>query len=319
MPTATFLWRVEIRVPWDAVSAFEEALEPKCMAVSSFRQEAGTGATDRLGADQRARTGTKKKSSASETNDLWRVEGFMGAEPDPLALDAALAKAARAIGVNPPKARIHLVPPRDWVAENLADFPPVRVGRYFIHGSHYGAPPPGGRVAIQLDAGAAFGSGEHPSTAACLMALDRLAKGRRFLKPLDMGCGSGILALAMAKTWRVPVIASDLDDEAVRVTARNAGINGVGRLVRTACGPGYRTPAVAKGGPYDLIVANILARPIRRMAGEVAHHLERRGVAVLSGFLERDGLPVLARHRAFGLKLASRITIDGWQTLVVVR
>ena len=100
---------------------------------------------------------------------------------------------------------------------------------------------------------------------------------------------------------------------------RNAGINGVGRLVRTACGPGYGTQAVAKGGPYDLIVANILARPIREMAGDLALHLERRGVAVVSGFLERDGASVLARHRAHGLKLARRITIDGWQTLVIVR
>lgn len=296
MPTATFLWRVEIRVPSQAIPHFEEALKPGCMSVSSFVE-----------------------GDADDPEAVWRVEGFMGAEPDPAALDATLAKAARTIGVNPPKARIHLVPPRDWVAENLIDFPPVRVGRYFIHGSHYGAPPPAGSVAIQLDAGAAFGSGEHPSTAACLMALDRLAKRRRFLKPLDMGCGSGILALAMAKTWRVPVAASDIDDEAVRVTARNAGINGVGRLVRTACGPGYKTPAVARGGPYDLIVANILARPICRMAGELAHHLERRGVAVVSGFLERDGALVLARHLAFGMKLASRITIDGWQTLVIVR
>lgn len=292
MPTATFLWRVEIQVPSQAAPAFEEALEPKCMAVSTF---------------------------GDETDSVWRVEGFMGAEPDPAALDATLAKAARAVGVEPPKARIHLVPPRDWVAENLANFPPVRVGRYFIHGSHYRTPPPAGSVAIRLDAGGAFGSGEHPSTAACLMALDRLAKGRRFLKPLDMGCGSGILALAMAKTWRVPVITSDIDDEAVRITGLNAGINGVGRLVRTACGPGYRTRAVARGGPYDLIVANILARPIREMAGDLALHLERRGVAVVSGFLERDGASVLARHRAYGLKLARRITIDSWQTLVIIR
>ncbi len=296
MPTATFLWRIEFRVPSEAIPHFEEALWPDCMSVSAFVE----GDSDNPDAD-------------------WRVEGFTGAEPDARAVALRLAKAARAFGIETPKARIHLVPPRDWAAENMADFPPVRVGRYFVHGSHFEGCPPAGRVGIQLDAGAAFGTGEHASTAACLMALDGLAKKRRFLKPLDLGCGSGILALAIAKTWRVRVLASDIDPIAVDVTARNAGINGVGKLIRTTCGPGYRSPALARGGPYDLIAANILAWPLAHMAGDLNRHLAPGGVAIVSGLLKRDGRRVIAAHRHFGLKLIDTITVDGWQTLLMAR
>ncbi len=296
MPTATFLWRIEFRVPSEAIPHFEEALWPDCMSVSAFVE----GDSDDPDAD-------------------WRVEGFTGAEPDERALAQRLAKAARAFGIEAPKAKIHLVPPRDWAAENMADFPPVRVGRYFIHGSHFEGRPPAGQVGIQLDAGAAFGSGEHASTTACLMALDGLAKKRRFLKPLDLGCGSGILALAMAKTWRVRVLASDIDPIAVDVTARNARVNGVGKLIGTTCGPGYRPPALARGAPYDLIAANILARPLAHMAGDLNRHLAPGGVAIVSGLLERDGRWVIAAHRHFGLKLIDTITLDGWQALLMSR
>jgi len=277
MPTATFLWRIELRVPTQAIPHFEEALRPECMSVSAFVE----GSTDDPDAE-------------------WRVEGLTSAEPDARAVALRLAKAARAFGIETPKARIYLVPPRDWAAENMADFP-------------------AGRVAIQLDAGAAFGSGEHASTAACLMALDGLAKKRRFLKPLDLGCGSGILALAIAKTWRVRVLASDIDPIAVDVTTRNARVNGIGKFIRTACGPGYRSPGLARGAPYDLIAANILARPLVHMADDLKRHLVPGGVAIVSGLLERDGRWVIAAHRHFGLKLIDTITVDGWQTLLIAR
>ena len=250
---------------------------------------------------------------------IWRVEGFTGAEPDQQALTHAFAKAAGNTGIVPPVPKIDLVPPRDWVAENLADFPPVSVGRYFIHGSHFNGAPPAGSVALQLDAGSAFGSGEHPSTAGCLMALDRLARERRFRRPLDMGCGSGILTLALAKTWRAPVVACDIDDEAVRMTAANAARNGVTRMVRAWCGAGYRTPAVAKGGPYDLIVSNILARPLKDMAGDLVSTLAPGGVAVLSGLFRRDGRLVIAAHRGRGLWLICTIILSDWITIVMGR
>lgn len=205
------------------------------------------------------------------------------------------------------------------MAENLTDFPPLSLGRYFIHGSHFDGLAPAGSVALRLDAGPAFGSGEHPSTAGCLMALDRLARERRFRHLLDMGCGSGILTLAMAKTWHAPVVACDIDDEAVRVTAANAGLNNVGKLVRARCGPSYRTPAVAKGETYDLIVANILARPLKAMAGDLRAVLAPGGVAVLSGLLKRDGRLVIAAHRVRGLRLIRTVLINDWITIVMGR
>jgi len=295
----TFLWRIEIKTPTAAAADFEAALGSRCASVSSFM----------LDSDD-------KKSD-------WRIEGFTGAEPDKDGLNKAFAKIAESHGIETPTAKIELVAPMDWLAENLTDFPPLSVARYFIHGTHIEAPPPSGRVVIRLDSGAAFGSGEHPSTAGCLMALDRLAKARRFRRPLDMGCGSGILTLAMAGTWKVPVVACDIDPEAVRVTARNARINGrstgAGRLVRAACGPGYQTPAVRDAAPYDLICANILARPLCRMAGDAAGMLADSGVIVLSGLVERDAMRVIQRHRARGLRLIESLTLSGWTTIVMGR
>ncbi len=303
-PPATFLWRIEIRVPEAALRDFEAVLEPCCASISSFML------------DDNGKGGDNDKSD-------WRIEGFTGAEPDKEALARAFTKTAKACGFEAPKAKIQLVPPTDWLAENMADFPPLRIGRYFIHGSRdKGAPPPGS-VAITLDAGAAFGSGEHPSTAGCLMALDRLAKGRHFRRPLDMGCGSGILTLAMTGTWKAPVVACDIDPEAVRVTAHNVKnngrITGGAHLVRAVHGPGYQTPAVRNGGPYDLICANILARPLCDMAGDATGFLDRPGVVILSGLVERDAMRVIARHRAHGLRLIRTIILSGWITIVMGR
>lgn len=296
MTARTFLWQIEVRVPSGAAGAFQDALAPFCMAVSAFAE-----------------------TDTDDPDGYWRVDGITGAEPDQKAITQALGKTARRLGMEPPEPRIELQPPRDWVAENLADFPANRIGRYFIHGSHFEGRLPPGLVTIRLDAGTAFGSGEHPSTAACLAVLDRLAKAKKIFRPLDMGCGSGILSLAMAKTWKVPVIACDIDAEAVRVTAQNARLNGVGRLVRARTGPGYLTPVVAQGGPYDLITANILARPLCRMASAAAGALAKGGAIVLSGLLERDAPQVIARHRAHGLKLVRALTIEGWITIVMGR
>jgi ribosomal protein L11 methyltransferase len=290
MSTATAGWRVALEVPAAAVDAFAAALQSHCAAISWFGEDQGP----------------------------WQIEGYAPLPPDPAALAVALALAAAASDITPPQVKIEPLPPTNWAHANLDAFPPLTIGRFFVHGSHDSGVVPGGRIGLRVDAATAFGSGRHASTAGCLEALGLLAH-RRISRPLDMGCGSGILAIAAARLWQSPVVAVDNDPEATIVTRRNAARNRVGRLVRALCADSYAAPGIAARAPYDLIVCNILARPLRRMARDLARCLAPGGVAVLSGFLAADAGAVLAAHRLQGLRLIRRITIDDWQTLIVGR
>ncbi len=255
-----------------------------------------------------------------EAAALWRVEAY---PREPL-LDAALevrlrlvAAAAGGSVVSIAEARL---PERDWLSENRRAFPPLRIGRFFVHGSHWpGAQnqrPPAGAIAIEIDAATAFGTGEHPSTAGCLMALDLLARRRRFWRPLDIGTGSGVLAIAAAKRLHRPVLAGDIDPGSVRVAAHHARRNGLAGRVRAVRAAGLRHRAVRRA-PYDLVFANILARPLMLLARDVARALAPGGVVVLAGLLRRQEGGVVAAYRAQGLALERRLVIDGWSTLVM--
>ena len=291
MPVSPGLWRMRLGVAGQAAAAFAEALDAHAAAVSWSEPDGGEA----------------------------RIEAISEREPDLVVLEALLGEVAAAFGVAPPALDVAWLAGRDWLAENRRAFPPVEAGRYFIHGSHFRGSVPMGRIGLQLDAATAFGTGEHASTRGCLLALDGLAGRRRFRNALDLGCGSGILAIAMAKTWGRPVIAADVDAEAVRVAARNAKRNGVGALLKAVSSDGYRAPALRRPAPYDLIVANILAGPLVRLAAGLERHLARRGVAVLAGLLEDEAGGVLSAHRRHGLRLARRIVLDGWTTLVLRR
>ena len=248
----------------------------------------------------------------------WRVEAFPAAPLLSAGLEIRLRLTAAASGgtlIELSEERLH---ERDWLGENLRAFPPVRIGRFFIHGSHWRGLPPPGTIAIEIDAASAFGTGEHPTTAGCLLALDALARRRRFRAPLDIGTGSGILAIAAAKRLRRRVLASDIDPEAVRVARRHVRRNGLGGLVKVVEGAGYRGRQVRRSR-YDLIFANILARPLMAMASGLARSLAPGGRAVLSGLLARQEAMVLAAHRAQGLALERRLLIDGWSTLILCR
>jgi ribosomal protein L11 methyltransferase len=170
-----------------------------------------------------------------------------------------------------------------------------------------------------VDAGAAFGSGEHGTTHCCLEALDWLSKKRNFRKILDMGCGSGILAIAAAKLWKTEVIAVDIDPVAVRVTVDNVQINRETTRVSAAVSDGYAGDKVKKGGPYELIVSNILARPLIAFAPDLARNLMPEGYAVLSGLLTSQESQVLSAHVMQGLKLEKRFVNKEWCTLVLKR
>jgi ribosomal protein L11 methyltransferase len=260
--------------------------------------------------------------SAFEASSGWIVEGLTDGKPDRAALAAAWALTARDLGAGAAALlgdlRIERLAPRDWIAENQQGFPPLRIGRFFIHGSHVEPPPRAGVIALRIDAAMAFGTGEHATTRGCLMAMERLAR-RRVRRALDMGTGTGILAMAAARLWRCPVLACDIDGGAVQAAGENSAANGVRNRVRLRRSNGYRDAAVRGGRPFDLIVANILARPLKAMAGDLARHLAPDGVAILSGLLARQSAMVLAAHRARGLHLCRRIAVEGWETLVLER
>jgi len=254
-----------------------------------------------------------------EDGTLWRLELLHPAEPDRDALAARLAPLAERAGLARIDISVLPVAATDWLARTAESFPARPIGRFWVHGSHIEGPAPEGTLPIELDAGLAFGSGEHASTEGCLLALERLARRRRFRRILDLGCGSGILAIAAARLWTARVIAADIDPVAVEVARANAERNGVGHRIRALASDGYGNPLVRAGGPYQLIVANILADPLCALARATARHLAPGGALVLSGLLDRQAPRVLEAHRRHHLALQARIDVTIWTTLVLRR
>ncbi len=283
------MFKIGLTVPAGAMALVEAALEPFTAAQSSFVED--------------------------ERTDRWRIEGYCDVAPDPAALATALAVAARAAGIDEPAHEITPVAARDWVAENQASFAPLRVARFFIHPSHYTGPVPCGAIAIRIDAGMAFGTGAHATTAGCLEALDQIARRRRPHRVLDLGCGSGILAIAAARLWRRPVLASDLDPVAARIAQANARHNRAAPWVRTLTAEGLRHPHLRRR--FDLIAANILARPLIRLAGDIVRQLAPGGYVILSGVLNRQAGAVTAPYRSRGLQLVARHGQAEWTTLIL--
>ncbi|MDE2017009.1 MAG: 50S ribosomal protein L11 methyltransferase, partial [Hyphomicrobiales bacterium] len=207
----------------------------------------------------------------------------------------------------------------DWVARSLEGLAPVRAGRFLVHGGHDRDRVAANDVAVEIEAGLAFGTGHHGTTRGCLLLLDDELKRRRLRRILDVGTGAGTLAIAAARRLKIPVAAGDLDPVAVATAADNARLNGVATLVRPVVARGARHGALRAGAPYDAILANILAKPLRGLAPELASLLGRRGALFLSGLLARDVPGVLDAYRAQGLYLTRRIDLDGWAALRLTR
>jgi ribosomal protein L11 methyltransferase len=281
-------WKIELVVRQADVQAWGAALDPFAVAIAAFEIVPGGD---------------------------WRIEAYATEPPEPDAIQAALLEASTDLPVGVPPFHVAPLPPVDWLAENRHGFPPQAIARFFIHGSHFEGRIPPGRIGILVDAATAFGSGEHATTRGCLGAIDALAKRRRIRRPLDVGSGSGILAIGLAKRVRVPVVATDIDPESVRVARENTVINGVARQVTVGRADGYRARLVRGKRPYDLIIANILAGPLCRLAPSLRRHLAPGGSAVLSGLLVAQEAQVVAAHRAQRLWLVRRTRRDGWSTL----
>lgn len=217
-------------------------------------------------------------------------------------------------GLPIPEIKESILPDEDWMAAVYRDFPPLTIGQFYIYGSHIEDALPTDLIPLQIDAATAFGSGQHESTEGCLKALSLLANQQSFAHPLDMGCGSGILALAMALLWKVPVLACDNDPEAVRVTLENGRKNAVENLIQAEVSEGF---AALTGKTFDIITANILAGPLCQMAEDAAHALLPGGIIVLSGLLNRQAEDVIDAYRSVGIRLINQIFIGDWTTLIM--
>ena len=286
-------WRIDLVVPATAQAAFEGALEP---------------------------LGGALVIGLPRDDGLVALQVYLQENPEETVLRACLASAAEAAGTPVPEARIAALANTDWVAESQSNLPAIRAGRFYLHGSHVTAPPPTASIPLLIDANVAFGTGRHETTRGCLLALEGLAKaGLRPRRLLDLGCGSGILALGMAKLWRRPVLAADNDPAAVEVARINARINRSARWVRPLVSESYQHRLLKAVGPFDLIVANILAEPLAAMAADLRAHLAPGGRAVLSGLLVSQERLVLNPHRAQGLSLLRRLRLGEWSTLVLRR
>ena len=248
----------------------------------------------------------------------WTLRSVCTARPDESALRFRLAVAAAATGREASPVSVATLPATDWVAEVNRRTPPIRAGKFFVRGSHVTEEPPPGSIGIVLDAGRAFGTGSHESTRGCLLAFERMpAPGEGTV--LDLGTGSGILAIAAAKLWRRPVLAADTDAVSVETAKENASRNGVGAMIETCRSRGFSNARLRRAAPCSLIAANILANPLIRLAPRFAQYLGTDGRAVLSGLLVEQESAVAGVYASHGLAVRDRIEAGGWATLVVGR
>ncbi len=211
------------------------------------------------------------------------------------------------------------IPDVDWMAQVLAELKPVRAGRFVVHGAHDRKTVRGNEVAIEIEAGQAFGTGHHGTTAGCLVTIDRIVRCRRPRNGLDLGTGTAVLAIGLAKRARAPVLATDIDPVATRVARQNVRANGMAALVRCETARGLDHSSIRRNAPFDLMVANILAGPLMKLAPAVARNLAPRGDLVLSGILARQRQAVLAAYRPHGITHRATLRLGEWVTLRLSR
>jgi ribosomal protein L11 methyltransferase len=246
-----------------------------------------------------------------EDRDVWRIDAFptTGEEADGL---------VAALGAYPKlKTVVEKLADADWLAMALSGLPPVRAGRFFVYGAHDKGRAPTNTVNLRIEAGAAFGTGHHGTTVGCLIAYDDLIKAKRFGRVLDVGAGTGVLAIAAARTGTKTAVGTDIDGPSVRISQENAKLNKANARFVHASGLGDRL--VRQAAPYDLVFANILAPPLVALSHDIKLALRPGGFAILSGLLRTQERRVLAAYLSKGFRLHRRIHRDAWATLVLRR
>ena len=272
-------------------------------------------------------------SAFEEAPGRWSLAIHFRQQPDEAAVRVLIASAVGRAAAD--ALAFETLAPTDWVSKSLEDLAPVEAGRFVVHGAHHRARVRANRIGVEIEAALAFGTGHHGTTRGCLLALDRIVKGRRSERDksagstwprkrqrsvvLDIGTGTGVLAIAAAKTLRRPVLASDIDARAVTIARDNARINRVGVVVRVIHAAGLHAAPFRARAPYGLIFANILLDPLKALATPMARLVAANRQIVLSGLLAAQAGAAVASYRARGLALVRRTTLEGWATLVLVR
>lgn len=246
-----------------------------------------------------------------EDRGLWRIDAFPTSDDEVEALKGRLAEHPDLV------VKVEVLADADWLAMSLSGLPPVKAGRFFVYGAHDQGRAPLNAVNLKIDAGAAFGTGHHGTTVGCLIAYDELLKRERFERVLDVGCGTGVLAIAAARTGAALAVGTDIDAPSVRIANENAKLNQANaRFVHAS---GLNDIKVRAGYPYDLVFANILAPPLVALSQDIKTSLRIGGVAILSGLLRTQERRVMAAYLSRGFRLERRIHRDAWSALVLRR
>jgi ribosomal protein L11 methyltransferase len=244
----------------------------------------------------------------------WHISMHFDEAPDQAGIRELVNRAA---GGKIGDVAFDVVKAKDWVKATLEELVPVRAGRFIVHGQHDRAKVPPNKLGIEIEAALAFGTGHHGTTRGCLLLLDQVLKAYRPRRVLDLGTGTGVLAMSAAKALRTKTLASDIDPLSVKVARDNARFNHVGELVEVIQAAGFSAPRFAESGPFDMVLANILANPLRQMATPMSRHLAASALVILSGLLPHQAQSVIAAYRARRLVLERQIEIEGWSSLLM--
>lgn len=252
-----------------------------------------------------------------EKANIWEASVYLEDDEEAVLRGIFTGVLSGVFADNTPPVEKEIIPQIDWIAKSLEGLKPVRAGRFLVHGSHDRDKRRPGDLAIEIDAGQAFGTGHHGTTAGCLEMIDAVLKSSEPLNALDLGTGTGVLAMAIAKLRHIPVLATDIDPVAVTVARDNARRNGIVEGVDFVTAPGFHHSAFGKYGPFDLIVANILARPLMKLAPGLKNNLNPGGSVILSGILAEQRYKVLSAYNTQGLRHVRTYWREGWVTLLL--